>query len=426
VGLGEALGRQSWAWAVLAGAAAGAAEWFRTGTLPLFAVPCAVHGLVCLWQRDWGRLGITGVALTAFGVIVALGGRAAPSRVDKTVANLWHNLAESEGPFLTENVPDLGWVTYSMGGYRLVPGTAETANDAIVRRSREVGVREFVTRHADTLLAAYRDRLGEVVHGRAWGLRWMVHELLLACFLFQVVASLMLADATARTGLPIAAGALAYYLGPVVLLRGDQPTHYLLLALPLFLLVAARGAESLVKLAANLCGPRNSAENDARPGRESPAPRFAGGMLGKRGLVLAMVLAPVVVLCANFYRAVLTTLHDYQLRAEAEQAAVDALPLAGRTVACRNMSWFVDRDVRTILLPYATVAELEGYVRAHGIDGILVWDNETQLYFRATPYGSLKDFDRALRQSPVFDAPHVSGAWRWYPVRRAHLSRRRP
>jgi hypothetical protein len=430
-GLTEALGRESWAWATLAGAAAGMAEWFRTGTLVLFAVPCLVHGLVSLWQRDGRRLGLAGAALAGQLLMAFLAGGVVPSTVDKTVANLGHNLAENEGPFLTENVPEVGWVTFSMGGYRIVPGTVETYNDYIVRQAHGVSGKDFVAERARVLWAVYGDRLREVVEGRARGLRWMVGELVLAGFLFQVVASLTLRDATARIALPIAAGALAYYFGPVVLLRGDTPTHYLLLALPLFLVVAARGAMSLASLGTCFRGSQVAGESDVQASHENMATRDSlrgrrGWFRERRGWILVFLLASLACLSAHFYGTILSMLRDYQRRAAAEQAAVDALPLTGRVVACRNMNWFVDREVATILLPYATAADLERYVRAHRIDGVLVWDNETQVYFRATPYGSLTDFDRALRESPVFGPPQVSGAWRWYPVQRSPQSRRQP
>ena len=97
-----------------------------------------------------------------------------------------------------------------------------------------------------------------------------------------------------------------------------------------------------------------------------------------------------------------------------QQAAVDALNLEGLKVACRNMGWFVDRDVRTVLLPYARIAEIESYVQAHAIDGILIWEEEEMAAFRATPYGSLTEFARALEKSTVFAAPRIASGWRWY------------
>jgi hypothetical protein len=415
-GLTEALCRPSRGWAVAAGLAAGMAEMFRTGTLILFIVPCGIYGLAYLSRRDGARVRIAGAALAGLLLMAILAGWAVPSVVDKTVANLGHNLAENEGPFLSEDVPGVGWVNFSMGGYRLVPGTQEVVNDYLVRKAREMSAADYLERHAEVLVPLYLDRLAEVVEGQAGGLRWMVGELVLAFFVLQVVVALTGRDDKALATLALTAAALAYYLGPVVLLRGDQPTHYLLLALPLFVLVAARGAANAALLAGGAW---------TTLGRCLREPGPLGGDGGKRKWLPALLLAPLVVLCANFYLTVLFTLRDYQEQAGTEQTAVDALPLEGRTVACRNMSWFVDRDVRTILLPYATVAELEGYVQARGIDGILVWEHETQLFFWATPYGSLQAFDQALRQSPVFDSPQVSGGWRWYAVRRAGRFSRR-
>jgi hypothetical protein len=44
-------GRSVWS-ALMAGTIAGVAEWFRTGNLLLFAVPCAVYAVVYLAKRD--------------------------------------------------------------------------------------------------------------------------------------------------------------------------------------------------------------------------------------------------------------------------------------------------------------------------------------------------------------------------------------
>src|SRR5262249_3565623 len=90
--------------------------------------------------------------------------------------------------------------------------------------------------------------------------------------------------------------------------------------------------------------------------------------------------------------------------------------LEGGVIACRTMGWFVDREVRTVLLPYASVPELERYCRARGISGILLWENEPELFARATPCGSLADLEGALCTSGGFGPPRVSGAWRWYPL----------
>ena len=86
----------------------------------------------------------------------------------------------------------------------------------------------------------------------------------------------------------------------------------------------------------------------------------------------------------------------------------------------------------TILLPYATVPELEEYAQGQDLDGILFCgdrEHEPNFLFRVMPYPSPEDFDRALRASPWFGPPRVQGGWRWYPVRRptsALRNRERP
>jgi hypothetical protein len=198
----------------------------------------------------------------------------------------------------------------------------------------------------------------------------------------------------------------------VVLLRGDAPTHYLLMALPLFLLVGARGAVTFADGIKGIIARR--------------IPRFLAWLRLRRTFALVVLTAPLLCLSAHYYLTVLTTLNELQHRAASAQAALDALALEGKTVACRNMSWFVDRDVCTVLLPYANVPELEAYARVRNVDGILVWDEETQVYFRAMPYGSPTAFDRAMRKSPVFAPPQSSGAWRWYAVRPDLLAKGQP
>jgi hypothetical protein len=401
----------------LAGLAAGTAEWFRTGTVLLFAVPCVIHVIVYFWQRSWTRLRMPGAAFAGLLLMAGLAGRAVPSAVNKTVANLWHNLAENEGPVLTEEVAGVGPVNFSMGGYRIVEGTMETYNDWIVRQSRNTSNGEFLAEHGDVVFPLYFERLQAAAVSGFANLRWMIGDIALALFAFQMVLSLIRRDETVLPILAFGAGGLAYYFGPVVLLRGEAPSHYLLLALPLFLLVAVRGGISLFVAAS-----RSLACSREKIASEPVAATTAE----RRRLVLKLVLGALACFAIHNYLAFLNTLREYQEKTEVEQAAVDALPLEDRMVACRNMSWFVDRNVRTILLPYASVPELEKYVQAHHIDGILVWDNETQLYFRATPYGSLKEFDRAIRKSPIFATPMVSGAWRWYAVRRTPPSRGQP
>src|SRR5262249_50978791 len=153
-----------------------------------------------------------------------------------------------------------------------------------------------------------------------------------------------------RHTLAFSLGALAYYLGPVVLIASNKPTHYLFLVLPFVLVVAAAGLASLVQLAWDGLGRWN-------PGLHTSTPR-------NRWAIHLLWVRPLVILNVISYRDLLPSLNDCKRQAAEEQAAVDALDLQGRKVACVNMSFFVDRDVHPVLLPYARVPELERYARA--------------------------------------------------------------
>jgi hypothetical protein len=335
-----------------------------------------------------------------------------PSPVDKTAANLLGNLIEREGLKVRQQVPHFGAVTLYMGGLTLAPGTNETYYDHIVRRSHDVSAHDLLADRRGDVLPLYCERLGEVATTGAWGLRLYTGEVLLACFLVQTVLSLWRRGREETHVLAFAGGALAYYFGPVVLLRGDEPTHYLLVIVPLFVLVGAFGLVRLVRLAESLV--------------EKWQPALAARCRQGRKLVLAVALAPLVCLSASFYEGALATLKEYQEETWEEQADLDALGLEGNTVACRSMCWFSDRNVVTLMLPYATVPELERYVQAQHIDGVLIWANEKQLLFRATPYGTLRNFDRAMRRSAFFGPRVTSGGWWWYPRRPALYSEGSP
>jgi hypothetical protein len=392
-----ALRRPSWPWTLSAGTLAGTAEWFRTGNLLLFAAPCAVYSLAALWRRDRRRMAIPVAALILFLGMAALGDRAVPSSVNKTVANLWVWAIESKGPLVTGKLQDGTKDTFSMASYTLIPGTAEIAIDAIIRRSQDRSTLDYVGQHIGEIVPAYVQNLREAVTGGFQGLRTRIGGLIVALFAVQVLFLVLQRDPVPRHGFALAGGALAHYFGPIVLLAGDQSTHYLYVGLPLFLVMAARGAQRLVELL-----------NVRSPVAEGRPVSWAVTI---GGIVLFFVLS------TPFYRSALQLLVNFQEQALHEQAALNALGLEGKKVACRNMCWFVDQDVHTFLLPYATVPELEAYVCAHDMDGILVWGNEPMPYFSAMPYRPAQ-FEQALHQSAVFGDPQTSGSWRWYPVRR--------
>jgi hypothetical protein len=425
----EGVHRRSDSWAITAGAVAGAAEWFRTGNLLLFAVPCALYAVIYLGQRDHRGARLLVGALLAWVGMAALGGQIVPSAVNKTIANLWACRTDLAGPWLTEELPDGSYMTSSLLSYSLVPGTAETYLDHSLRSSRGRSTWAFCREHAGEIRSAYFERLGEAVTSGFRGLRQRVGAFVLALFGLQLLFSLVLSREWHT--LALAGAALAHYLGPVVLIAGNEPSHYLLVAYPLFVGVATRGAVVLSEFRAwrGALGCVRDARGVAESARiQSQGSRvelnsgecsyaIQGPHATRPSFVLGLVVLPIAFPSLLFYQAEARQLRTLQKQAFHEQVALDALELGGRRVACRNMAWFVDRDVLTVFLPYATVPELENYVRAHSIDGILIWEDEPTGAFRANPYGSPLEFGRALQDSGRFDVPQVSGAWRWYPVR---------
>ncbi len=400
----EAWRRGDVRWALAAGAIAGLAEWFRTGSHLLFLIPCAVYGLACLRDRQWRGCLRPTAAVFVFFAVATLGGLGVPSTLDKTTMNFWHRLIECQGLQLTQEIPGERPVTILMGGLAIAPGTDEVWYDHIVQQSRGIPVRRFLAEHGDVILGTYLNSLKRLVTSGAWGLRLMIGELLLACFFAQLLLSFRGRKPQELYSLAFGGAALAQYLGPVVLFRGADPTHYLLVPMPLFLLVGAHG---VVRVAQFLW---------EAGGRVLPTATAVIGMA--RPWAVPIGVAGIALLAVPFYWGAMTRMRQLHAAAEREQAAVDALHLDGRRVACRDMNWFVDRNVETMLFPYATVPQLERYARAHDLDGFLVWTEAQEVVFRDLPYVSLNEFDRAMRTSPAFEQPVASGTWRWYPVRR--------
>jgi hypothetical protein len=407
----KALESRSWRWALAAGLTAGLSEWFRTGNTLLFAVPCVVYGLAALRRPPRAAVAVPVLALAAFCASAAAGGLTVPSRVNKNVANLWGNVVEYDGPRIVEDYQGHP-VTYFLGGLVLVPGTEETYYDYVVRSSKDRDATAFLGDHGRRILARYREHLEIVVTSGARGLRLLVGDLLPACFVVALLLLGMRRDASARHTLALAGGALAHYLGPVVLLRGNDVNHYLFVLLPFLLVVGARGMVRCAELIGTVLG------------RAQPALAERSRRLAWFGIALAM--APLTCLSVSYYRGALINLGADGAKAQAEQAALDHLGLEGRRIACRRMSWFADRDVQTVLLPYALVPELESYVVAHDLDGILLWHNEPSKFFKASRYPTPDAFDRAMRHSTLFGQAQVSGNWQWYPVARtARVGRNR-
>ncbi len=376
-----------------AGGVAGLAEWFRTGNLLLFAIPCVVFALAALYRREWLGSGIAGTALTAFAGMVYLGALLVPSPVAKTVVNLRHNLVESSGPIYPVLRPDGAPRRFvPLGILQIVPGTAETYADYLVRAAHHQDTLAFVEENAETLFYLYGDRLGQVMSQGGSGFRQMAGSLVVLCFLGQVMRSLIDRDNSALLSLALAGAALAHILGPITLLVGNTTSVYLLVPLPLVILVAGHGAA------------------------------YLGGWLVVRLPVLVRTpmviagLAVVAIVTGLSLSQAVSTLRHLKARAQQDSADLAALQLEGR-VMCRAMAWFADRAVEPVLLPYAPVAELEEYVRARGAAGILLRANEDEISAWANPYGTIQDLERELQKSGTFSPSQVSGNWRWYSGR---------
>src|SRR5262249_49639239 len=191
--------------------------------------------------------------------------------VDKPLVNWWGNLAEQNGPQLIVAEPGLGPIRYYLGGLELAPGSAETVYDANVRKAQGVPGYAHLVGGVAEMASIYGRHLSEVFCGGALSVRCYLGEWLLLAFLAQIVMSVCTACSRSRAcgadfpsaagpdaptderWLPIlalAASALLFFLGPLVLLRGDQPTHYLNVALPMFVLVSASGVVQLTEAAA--------------------------------------------------------------------------------------------------------------------------------------------------------------------------------
>jgi hypothetical protein len=345
-----------------------------------------------------------------------------------------HRMEEFEGLQIPYDDPDSVGVTMFIRGYQLVPDLRETNYDAAVRRARGASTWTFFRQNRAEIFEIYGHGLGEVLASGAWGLRQMTGATVMALFVAGIGLCLLrpnrelgcqppaagsqetsaqvlpTAYCLLPTELVLAAGALAHYLGPIVLLRGSDPTHYLLVILPLFIVVAARGAERLGELAYAIC----QRLQPALVGKAHLANRF----------LLFLCLIPLGSLSVSFYRGALQTLDESYREAEADRVALEALDLRGRTVACRNMVWFADAGVQTVMLPYAPVPELGQHARMARIDGFLIWakKEQHQPFYYNFPYWSEQQFDRAITQSSLFGTPRVSGRWHWYPLLRQPYS----
>lgn len=395
----KSLGDRSALLALLSGIVFGGAEWFRTGNLLLFAAPWAVFTGFALVRRARSEVRYCVTTLVGFVGMNLLAGWLTASPVNKMVANLWANLIEHHGLQLVED-HESGPQVHYLAALALAPGTQETYYDYIVRVSGSSAGAQFWQQHRAEVFAMYLQRLGEVAASGGSGLRRLAGEWVLVFALLQIVLALVRRDTRTLITLAFLAGFLGHYLGPVTLLRGDKPTHYLFVALPILVLLGSGGAAASIDLVRNFLARNASAGSPSRM------------------LVVAACLsvAPLVVLGASFYNGAVETMREECETARRDFADLDTLNLEGKRIAARSMAWFVDRNVETFLSPYACVPELEQYVLHHGLDGFLFRAQEKHRFFNAMPYEALDEFETALGQSRVFGCPRTAGVWRWYPV----------
>jgi hypothetical protein len=372
----ESLRRRSWGLACLAGTAAGGAEWFRAGNYLVFAIPSSLFALRALLRGDRKSAGISALALLSFLGMVRWSEALVPSPVNKIVVALTHRMQEYEGVPRPADAPESPAMARFIRGYQLAPDHQEANYDAAVRQARGVSTLTFVRQHAGELLALYGDGLGEVVESRARGLRQITGDMVLVlCGVGLVLALRHPARERDFAALVLSAGALAHYFGPIVLLRGGETTHYVVVMLPLFFLIATRAAEQLAEAALAYGWRRQFILRDFGTGR----------------LFRLVAVTLLVCLATSFYVGALNTLQKTYQDAEANRTALEGFNLEGRKVACRNMAWFADADVQTVMLPYGTADELGRYARSVGIDGFLIWYNNkkpTGFYYNF-PYWSL-------------------------------------
>jgi hypothetical protein len=412
-GLVLALRRQSWAWAISGGILAGLTEWFRAGSYLIFLIPAFLYLLRYLWLRQRGRAALSATAIAAFMATVFVGSLLVPSRVNKTVVTMIHRLQEQIGlQCYVQLAPDAVARIY-MAGLQLCPNAVETNVDHAINEARDVSTVIFVREHFDELAKVYLDGVQGVFVTRFQGFRELTGEPVFYFFVFGILFSLPCRKETDYHALVLAAGALAHYFGPVVLLRGPDVTHYSLVILPFIYVVAAYGVQRLVGTASAIL--------------KALFPRYVDDREQLGWPMQAMAAVPLLSIAVLFYRGALLNVIDTYQESERDRAAVAALHLDGQKVAVRSMAWFEDLDVETVLLPYAKAEQLANYTQANGVDGLLLWEKEDprHTYFCVMPYperehptfASLKDFHRALEQTNAFDAPRVSGAWRWYRLR---------
>jgi hypothetical protein len=400
----EAFRRGCWRLAVLSGVIAGLADWFRTGNLAIFPVPCLIYAAAALWRRESRRFAQAVVAVGVFLVMVMVGDQLTPSPVVKSRANLWGNLIETYGmKMVISSSHNKEKGTIYIAGLQLAPGNNETFYDYIVRKVGEGEGPRLTGEQGRVVRELYWERLQNAAFGRYVGLRGILGPLVFIAFLMSLLLAAVRREAADLHTLALSCAALAFYFGPIVLLSGDEPTHYTLVVLPFFVLVAVRGLAQVSRLVGEAAA------------RLVPVLTTRRATLQRAALLFG--LPPLVCFCAVYQLGVFNYFQADYRDTQKDDAALAALGLEGKRIACRNMTWHVDHPVELFMLPYARIEQLEEYARARQLDGILIWENEPSVMFTITPYGiTPESFDRAMQYSTLFGPPRRSGAWAFYPV----------
>ena len=260
------------------------------------------------------------LAVVGFGLISAASGRFVASPVDKTAVALLHRLQEEDGPQMARDIPNGEPITIFLGGLAPAQGSDLTQCDQAVRDARRISAGEvFQARRAD-ILRAYVRGLWDMILTGGGGLRTVMGFTVAAAFLAQVLLSLWRRRGPDIHVLALGAGVAAHYLGPIALLRGNEPTHYLLVVLPLLLLPAARLPVELWALGSAWLEQR-------RPG-------LARVVLRLGAVPLVAVAAWLIVL---FYSGAVATMRQFQSQADAEQRA--STPSTSRDTASPAAAW---------------------------------------------------------------------------------------
>ena len=109
----------------------------------------------------------------------------------------------------------------------------------LARKAADTQLKSAFLAHLDET-KSHVQRLEQVFVSGFHGLRLRTGELILILFGIALLLGLARPDPLTCHMVAIAGAALAQYVGPIVLIAGDEPSHYVLVVYPLILLVAVR------------------------------------------------------------------------------------------------------------------------------------------------------------------------------------------